>query len=72
VNGRGPPAVVLAGKLAFLSVQLLVGGIGPKVRTFWRLSLEGTVEFNEIIVLPSSGNYFSGRDPKNQFPPDSE
>ena len=33
VNGRGPPAVVLAGKPAFLTVQLLVGGIGPKVRT---------------------------------------
>jgi len=32
-----------------------VGGIGPKVRTFRRLSLEGTFEFNEIIAPPSSG-----------------
>ena len=25
---------------------------------------------NPFSPLPSSGNYFSGRDPKNQFPPD--
>ena len=52
VNGRGPPAVVLAGKLAFLTVQLLEGGIGPKVRTGRRLFLEAThIDYCDIFVI---------------------